>query len=199
MDGLGLALRYALPLLVGAAFVAYLGLFPRQFAWNHDPVTAGAGGAILAGLAVTIFLRSRAALPASSPDAVPGLDTRSLAIAAAGLVGGAAAIRWPALRWTGVAVLTGLTWPVAARLAAHDAALRIDPVREQTRQVGCAAAGLDVDVNAHRAVFVALIADEQRSGASCPGRRVFLRTRFDVPLELQTLPYSTRVFDVRQD
>ena len=28
----GLALRYALPILVGAAFVAYLGLFPRQFA-----------------------------------------------------------------------------------------------------------------------------------------------------------------------
>ena len=61
----GLALRYALPILVGAAFVAYLGLFPRQFAWYDDPVTAGAGGAILAGLAVTIFLRSRAALPAS--------------------------------------------------------------------------------------------------------------------------------------
>ena len=195
----GLALRYALPILVGAAFVAYLGLFPRQFAWYDDPVTAGAGGAILAGLAVTIFLRSRAALPASLPDAVPGLDTLSLAIAAGGLVVVTAAIRWPALRWTGVAVLAGMTWPVAARLAAHDAALRVDPGREQTRQVGCAAAGLDADVDAHRAIFAALIADEQRRGATCPGRRVFLRSRFDVPLELQTLPYSTRVFDVRQD
>ena len=91
-----------------------------------------------------------------------------------------------------------MTWPVAARLAAHDAALRVGPGREQTRQVGCAAAGLDADVDAHRAIFVALIADEQRRGATCQSRRVFLRSRFDVPLELQTLPYSTRVFDVRQ-
>ena len=33
----GLALRYALPILVGAAFVAWLGLFPRQFAWVRRP------------------------------------------------------------------------------------------------------------------------------------------------------------------
>ena len=195
----GLALRYALPLLVGTAFVAYLGLFPRQFAWYDDPVTAGAGGAILAGLALTMFLRSRAALPASLPDAVPGLDALSLAIAAGGLAVAAAAIRWPALRWTAIAVLAGITWPAAARLAAHDAALRVDPGREQIRQVGCAAAGLDADVDAHRAIFTALVAEEQRRGAACPNRRVFLRSRFDVPLELQTLPYSTRVFDVRQD
>ena len=121
----GLALRYALPILVGAAFVAYLGLFPRQFAWYDDPVTAGAGGAILAGLAVTIFVRSRAALPASLPDAVPGLDTLSLAIAAGGLVVG-----------SGGHPVAGAALDGRRRARRHDVA-GVGPPRGARRGAGC--------------------------------------------------------------
>jgi hypothetical protein len=50
----------------------------------------------------------------------------------------------------------------------------------------------------HRAIQVALLTDERRRGIACPGRRVFLGAAFDLPLELQSLPYSTLVFESRQ-
>jgi hypothetical protein len=194
----GLSLRYALPIVVGAGFLAFLGLFPRSLRWYEDPIPAALGGAFLAGVSLHGFLQGRALIPATSPDTVPGLDCVSCGIAFAVLAAIWVASRSRTARLAGVAAIVLATWPAATRLAAHDARLVAEAQHDQTRLVRCVAAHTAGEMERHRAIQVALLTDERRRGIACPGRRVFLGAAFDLPLELQSLPYSTLVFESRQ-
>jgi hypothetical protein len=194
----GLSLRYALPIIVGAGFLAFLGLFPRTLRWYEDPIPAALGGTFLAGVSMYWFLRGRALIPYTSPDPVPGLDWMSCGIAA-----GLLAVTWIASRnrATGLTVLAALalaTWPAATRLAAQDAGLAAEARQDETRLVRCLGSNTAGEMERHRAIHLAILTSERHRGVTCPTRRVFLGAAFDLPLELQSLPYSTLVFEARQ-
>jgi len=194
----GLSLRYALPVVVAIGFMAFLALFPRSWPWYAEAVPAATGGLCLAALACVLFLRGRAAIPDTSPDPVPALDLLSCAIAGALL-----AVAWLAgrNRIAGLAIagaIVAAIWPVATRLTVADAALVAEAQQEESRLVRCLGTSPEVDENRHRAIHVAMLAAERSRGLACPSRRIFLDTPFDLPLELESLPYATLVFDSRR-
>jgi hypothetical protein len=43
-----------------------------------------------------------------------------------------------------------------------------------------------------------MVVSERQRGLACSSRRIFLDTPFDLPLELESLPYATLVFDARR-
>lgn len=194
----GLSLRYALPIVVGAGFLAFLGLFPRTQRWYEDPIPAALVGAFVGGVSLHWFLRGRALIPDTSPDVIPGLDWVSCTIAAAVLAAIWLASRNRTARFAALAAIVLGTWPAATRLAAQDARLVADAQQDQARLVRCVAAHTAGDMERHRAIQIGLLTDERRRGAACPARRVFLGAAFDLPLELQSLPYTTLVFEARQ-
>jgi hypothetical protein len=51
--------------------------------------------------------------------------------------------------------------------------------------------------NVYRGAYLALLASERASGRSCASRRLFVTTRWDAPLELQSPTYVNQLFDVR--
>jgi hypothetical protein len=194
----GLSLRYALPVVVTIGFMAFLALFPRSWPWYAEAGSAAAGGLCLAALACGLFLRGRAAIPDTSPDPVPALDLLSCVIAAAMLAAAWLAAR---SRIAGLAIagaIAAAIWPVAARLTAADGALVAEAQQEESRLVRCLGTSPEVDENRHRAIHVAMLAAERSRGLACPSRRIFLDTPFDLPLELESLPYATLVFDSRR-
>ena len=178
--------------------MAFLALFPRSWPWYAEAGSAAAGGLCLAALACGLFLRGRAAIPDTSPDPVPALDLLSCVIAAAMLAAAWLAAR---SRIAGLAIagaIAAAIWPVAARLTAADGALVAEAQQEESRLVRCLGTSPEVDENRHRAIHVAMLAAERSRGLACPSRRIFLDTPFDLPLELESLPYATLVFDSRR-
>jgi hypothetical protein len=194
----GLSLRYALPIIVGAGFLAFLALFPRSLPWYEDPVPAALGGVFLAGVSLYWFVHGRAAIPATSPDPVPALDLVSCGVAAGLLAAIWLTSRNRTGRLAGLAAIVLGVWPTATRLAAQDAGLAAGGRQEETRLVRCLAAGTTGELERHRAIHLGLLAAEGRRHQSCPTRRIFLGAAFDLPLELQSLPFSTLVFEARQ-
>jgi hypothetical protein len=194
----GLSLRYALPIIVAIAFMAFLALFPRSWPWYTEAGPAAAGGLCLAAGACVLFLRGRALIPDTSPDPVPALDLVSCAIAA-----GLLAVAWLAARGriAGLAVagvVAAAIWPAAIRLTAADDALVAEARQEESRLVRCLGISSEVDEVRHRAIHLAMLAAEHSRGLVCPTRRIFVDTPFDLPLELESLPYATLVFDARR-
>ena len=194
----GLSLRYALPIMAGAGFLAFLALFPRALPWYEDQVPAALGGVFLAGVSVYWFVQGRAAIPATSPDPVPALDLVSCGIAAGLLAASWLMSRSRTGRLAGIAAIVLGVWPAATHLAVQDASLVAEARQDETRLVRCLAAATTGDLERHRAIQIALLAAERRRDVSCPARRIFLGAAFDLPLELQSLPFSTLVFEARQ-
>ena len=89
-------------------------------------------------------------------------------------------------------------WPAATRLSALDAALVGEAQQEEARLVRCLGTSPEADEDRHRAIHVAMVSAERGRGVVCPSRRIYLGAAFDLPLELESLPYATLVFDARQ-
>ena len=191
----GLSLRYALPVIVGVAFCAFLGLFPHSWRWYESLPLTLVGWLLIAGGGLGLFVRSRAALPAASLVPVPRIEPIALVVAAALLALGWAA-RSRAVRAAALVAAAVGVWPLSASLAARSARFVADVQYEEARRVTCAAAGIDLGLDDHAAFYAELLAQERRRGASCPTRRMFVNARFDAPLSLQSLPYVALVADL---
>jgi hypothetical protein len=48
-----------------------------------------------------------------------------------------------------------------------------------------------------RRAYLGLLNDERARGVRCPGRRVFMTSRWDYPLDLQSVRFENLLFDVR--
>lgn len=192
----GLSLRYALPVIVGLAFCAFLGLFPQSWRWYDRAPLALAGWLLIAGGGLALFLRSRAALPAASLDPVPRLEPMALVAASVMLAVGWIATRSRAARVLTLAAVAFGIWPLSGNLAARNARLVAEAQFEETRRVRCADAGIDLGLDSYAAFYAEVLAREPHRGVSCSTRRMFVNARFDAPLALQSLPYVALVADL---
>ena len=205
----GLSLRYALPLWMLYAFLAYVAIFSRWLRWHEHPVANWAAWGAMAAASVW------------SVAAIPGLGTLTPnptagPVVSALVVAGVLAVFWAVLRdpladaqatglrragpFAAVAVLAcaammGSTWLEArhtvlrAEADAHDEA-------EYTAWTNGTPPAVDPE---YRIVFLQAHADELKAGEQCRERRFFVVSRFDAPLALQSGRFTSVVYESRWD
>ncbi len=171
----GLSLRYALPIVVGRGFCAFVALFPRSWPWYARWPAQAAGWLLIAGAALGLFLRSRAAIPASSLDSRrvwTGPRSRRARCCSA-RAGSRCDTAWrPCL-----VVAAGRHRHLAARDAVSPRGMRglvVEAQREEARVGRCASAGIDAGLDRHEGLYVAMLA---RRAASRPLLPVTARVR----------------------
>lgn len=184
----GYSLRYLLPWLATLPLLAIAAAFPLRSTWFLRTRPALAVGAAASTAALLVFLRS---LPAG--DLAPPRLSWPSALAGAII----AVVVVPALSRTHrlravvagaslLAVGLGSAWSV--RLAADDARARANP--------GTWDAVTSADA---RAMYDAAVASERPYGRECASRRIFLLTRFDEPLALQTPDLRNLIYYAARD
>jgi len=192
----GFALRYALPCVTLYGLAAFAAVLPGLTGSRR--LRSGAAVAVVA-LSVGWYVAHQA-VPAGAPEETlarltPAGVALGLAVCAAGY--GATRLRWRPITWAAAALVA------AAAVAAYSA----HATRSDTRLVRSAEAELDrlvacstcdgIGVGDRRRAYLALLAYERTRGAACPGRRVFTTSRWDTPLDLQSVRVENQVFDVR--
>ena len=191
----GFSLRYALPcaaLFWLVAWASGLPVFiqPRRLRWGAAFVLVVVSIAWYSGHQGVPEVPTEEALARLTPAGV------ALGLAVWALGYGAARLRRRAVAWTAAAVV------VATAVAAYSAYA----TRSDARLVRSAQADLDrvvacstcdgVGVSDYRRAYLGLLNDERARGVRCPGRRVFVTSRWDFPLDLQSPRFENQVFDV---
>jgi hypothetical protein len=196
----GASLRYVLPLATLLPLLAFVGLFPTSWRWYDDPSAARLAATGMAVGAVGL-LAIRVHSPFSDTTIFPALSLRAGAIAVAVVILGRL---WP---WPGAAgrrlgIGAVLTLVAAVSWAPH-VARRDDVIRRQAwtaeeAERSALAAGIRPG-SPMRELYLAMTINEAQQGRVCGDRRVFLLSRIDEPLTLQSPAYRTRVFSAARD
>jgi hypothetical protein len=215
----GLSLRYLIPFVVAYPLVLFSCLFSEAAGWHRREGWREPIFLIATGLACFYYLGHERMAGLPPVEWYPVLRAWP-SVAAAAIVGtwylgsppiGAAAPGDPppgareahflqsARRWSvaGTALLTLAIVVVVARAA--DAASRRAAAATAAayhREAYC----FDVrhpEIEDHRAISYVIDRDARRGRSTCDSRRLFLASRFDLPLDLQGPGYTNLVFDVR--
>lgn len=187
----GFSLRYALPCFALYLTLACVAILTESVDWwRRRPVATSATLLLLA----TVWYVAHQPAPTRPTDVIFGLLTlRGTGISLL-IVGGVLAV-WR-VRSRGLhAVLTAGLISVAALAAAYHI-VRMDDTL---------VASAETDLERHmkdggtdlRGVYVALLGHERATGTTCGRRRIFLTTRFDAPLELESPRFENEVFETR--
>jgi hypothetical protein len=185
----GLSLRYALPCLAL--------LFVGGYAWCVELVSRRARRVALslaAVVAITWYVTHQGSSFVTGGD--PGSLTWwsiGMAIILVGLIARVAQTRpralLPALSlFVMIGAMSGAWFAVRSDRALQEEAERAFDRANFWPQRG---------QNVYRGAYLALLASERASGRSCASRRLFVTTRWDAPLELQSPTYLNQLFDVR--
>ncbi|HSC28522.1 MAG TPA: hypothetical protein VLD67_14685 [Vicinamibacterales bacterium] len=195
----GLALRYALPLLVLYVTGMVLCLFPAGLSeWQRFPATRWIVGTVSMSLVTAHYIR-RSAIPNLPVDEwfpVLRTDLVLLACGAAGLV---LACR----RWRRAGVLACASFAIAAavlfsqRVASANSRLQAQAGAALSRRVERLAGGGADRPNEHRCVYLRALAFERGRPQTTGRRRFFVASRFDQPLDLQGPALENLVYDTR--
>jgi hypothetical protein len=192
----GFALRYALPCVALYGLVAFAAILPGLT--GSRPLRSGAAVAVVA-LSIGWYVWHQAD-PAGAPEETlarltPAGVVLGLAMCAVGY--GAARLRRRPMVWAAAALVA----------AASVAAYSVHATRSDARLVRSAQAELDrlvacrtcdgLDLGDRRRVYLALLGYERSRGVACSGRRIFTTSRWDAPLDLQSVRFENQVFDVR--
>ena len=193
---LGLSLRYALPCAALLFLVGYTSILPVLIASGR--LRWGAGVAVV--LASVAWYVSRQGVPDAPPDeALAQLTVTGVLLGLSFLVVGGAAARLPSKRLS-VAVGGILVAAVAAaygvQTARNDARLVHSAEAELDRHISCATCN-GVAVSDVRRAYLGVLNGERARGVRCSGRRFFMTSRWDYPLDLQSTRFENLIFDVR--
>ncbi len=193
---LGFSLRYALPCaallwLVGYTSVLPLLVAPGRLRWGVGVVT------VLVSVAWYIGHQGVPDAPKEEALAQLTITTALLGLSLWVLGGAAARLPRTSLRAAAsVLLVAGVATTFAARTVRLDAQLTRSAQAELDRRVSCATCN-GVEVSDYRRAYFGLLNDERSRGANCPGRRVFMTSRWDYPLELQSARFENLLLDVR--
>jgi hypothetical protein len=198
----GSSLRYLLPFWVLYAFLAFVGVFSLSLPWHREASLRATGWLLLAAAAVW-----RAGAVVGAGGINPGPDTLAALIAAAALLAGSAVIsslareslrpRSAVRLLAQAAVIVAATAGAATWLGGRHAALVAQAEIEESGTLSAWMIARAPDVEVHRRVFLDVRADEVTRGTPCRRRRFFVASRFDFPLELQPVTFTSLVFDSR--
>jgi hypothetical protein len=191
----GFSLRYALPcaaLLWLAACASGVSALAGASWWR----TGAAFG--VAAATVAWYVGHQGVPDAPSEEALarltPGSAALGLSLVAIGF--GIARLRRSPWRAGAAAVLiatvTAAYVPHAERM---DARLVWSAQADLDRSVSCSTCG-DAAIGDDRRAYLELLSYERMHGVRCAGRRVYITSRWDFPLELQSPRFENQVFDV---
>lgn len=192
----GFSLRYALPVAVTLALVAFVGLFPLSWRWYDDRDAATFVN--LAAVCTAGWLFAVSMAPGGLRyTAVPRIDPIWLIVgaAAAGLFlpfTVASAKRRTAATLLVLAITVAVWVPHASarhQQAQTDAAARVERER----------AAPDDSLEPHRVPYLAALDAEADRGLACDVRRFFVFSRFDLPLELEGPEFQSVVYYAGRD
>ena len=199
----GLSLRYALPLWMLLALVAYAALFSRAVRWYEHPRLRWIGWALLSAGAIWLS-RNRGSIGTLAVGAewVPAVVATAAALAVGWSVMRAGAwVRWrdDAPRSATAAILLLVVIGCGARwLDARHAPLATEAEAQETAEINRWLDGKPPAVDpVFRQVFLEVRADELRRGEDCHGRRFFVASRFDAPLTLQPSRFTSVLYESR--
>jgi len=200
----GRSLRYVLPVWILYALLAFAGTFSRLLPWHRHAAVRTAVWLFMAGIVMRGALRS----PEPAGLSVTGLSWPAVLGVAAALFAFAAAVALPAQRFhpraravlvaAGIAVSVGAAVLASAALASRHDSLREAASRRESAELEAWTAAGRPPSEPHRQVYLEARADEVRQGRSCAGRRFFVASRFDLPLDLQPAAFTSQVFDSRR-
>lgn len=195
----GLSLRFALPIVVLLPLLSLIAVFTPLAPWYERPLARTLALGLFAATSLVVFLTHQHTPGLPDAESVPGLDLVALLVSGGFLAVVTTASRFPTRRvWMPAVAIVGIAASVATRRvvvvnevlsSADHAALR----RLETCGPGEPAAGPD----RFRATFLEARRFEASAGRTCQKRRFFVISRFDQPLALQPVPYSSLVFDAR--
>jgi hypothetical protein len=192
----GFSLRYALPCaallwLVGCASVLPVVTAPGRLRWR--------AGVALALVSVGWYVGHQGVPDTPPEEALARLTGTGALLGLSLWVLGGAAARLP-WRWLAAAAGGSLVAAVATVYGVHtvriDARLGRSAEAELNRRVSCPTCD-GADVSDGRRAYLWLLNDERARGVPCSGRRVFMTSRWDYPLDLQSTRFENLIFDVR--
>ncbi len=189
----GLSLRYVLPCFALYAICAYSCLFSTEIAWwRRRP-------AILAStlLVVTsVWYVAHQGIDQGQIDLPPARLTLPgivIALLALALWRGKDRLSPGALRTAaGPALLALFAALAGAYVSGKDGVAIATATADFNRE----ASSRDL-ANPYRDTYLAILEHERATGTSCPGRRLFITTRFDAPLDLQPPRFENELVESR--
>jgi hypothetical protein len=188
----GLSLRYLLPCCALYLVFGCVSLLPESWPWwRRRPVATSAA---LLLVAAGWYLAHQSG-PGRPGDVLLGRLTLPALTIALGIVFSAVAVwrlRRPVLRACLAALLV---LAVAGAAASHAATM--DRVLVGAAEAQLAGARKTGATNTYQGVYLALLDYERAARKACSGRRFFMTTRFDAPLELQSPRYENEMFEMR--
>lgn len=200
----GHSLRYVLPFWILYALLAFAGTFSRLIPWHRHAAVRAAVWLLMVGAVMRGALRS----PEPAGLSVTGLSWPAVLGVAAALLAFAAAVASPARRFhprpraallvAGMAVSIGAAVLASTAFASRHDSLREAAIRKESAELASWTAAGRPASEPHRQVYLEVRADELRQGRACAGRRFFVASRFDLPLELQPAAFTSQVFDSRR-
>lgn len=200
----GRSLRYALPLWIVFALVAYVALFSRWIRWYERPLAKWIAWVCLAGGAVWItagvtglggFVSGEGFYKAALAAGLALAVVWAVAARTARLLGKHRHLLQPLVS---IAVLAAVAVASGAWLSTRHATLRADgKLREYAEFEAWRGGVLPREDPLYRQVFLEVRADELRRGDTCQRRRFFIASRFDAPLALQPARYTSVLFESR--
>jgi len=200
----GRSLRYVLPVWILYALLAFAGTFSRLLPWHRHAAVRAAAWLVLAGAVLRAALRS----PEPAGLSLMGLSWPAVAGATVALLAFAAMVARPvprlhprlraALLAAGIAVSVGAAALASSALVTRHDALREAATRKEASELEAWTAAGRPAIEPHRQVYLEVRAHEARQGRACAGRRFFVASRFDLPLELQPAAFTSQVFDSRR-
>jgi hypothetical protein len=192
----GFSLRYALPGIALYGLVAYV---------SGLPVLTGlgrlrTGAAVLLTLASVAWYVGHQGVPEVLPEEALARMTPAgvlLGLSLLALGFGVARFRrglWSVAAWA--ILIAGAAAAYGSLAGPTDARLVRSAEADLERRVSCSTCN-GVDVSDYRRAYLGLLGYERVLGVACASRRVYITSRWDFPLELQSTRFENQVFDVR--
>jgi hypothetical protein len=101
---------------------------------------------------------------------------------------------WSVAAWA--ILIAGVAAAYGSLAGRTDARLVRSAEADLERRVSCSTCN-GVDVSDYRRAYLGLLGYERVLGVACASRRVYITSRWDFPLELQSTRFENQVFDVR--
>jgi hypothetical protein len=193
---LGFSLRYALPCAALLWLVGYTSVLPVLIASGRLRWGVGVS---LALVSAGVYIGRQGVPDAPQEEALAQLTVTGALLGLSLWVLGDAAARLPrrSLRAAaGGMLIAAAATAYGARTVRLDARLTRSAQEELDRRVSCATCD-GVEVSDYRRAYLGLLNDERARGVRCPDRRVFMTSRWDYPLDLQSTRFENLLFDVR--
>jgi len=192
----GFSLRYALPGIALYGLVAYVSGLPILTGLGR----LRPGAALVLTVASVAWYVGHQRVPEVLPEEAlarmtPAGVLLGLSLLALGL--GVARFRrglWKVAAWA--ILIAGVAAVYGSQAGRTDARLVRSAEADLERRVSCSTCS-GVDVSDYRRAYLGLLGYERTLGVACASRRVYITSRWDFPLELQSARFENQVFDAR--